>query len=73
MTYMYGVWVYSQAAQRNGRLFVFHTSLPSAQAPGQLKNRLDPKLLGTDKEKVRVQLSLSISAISIHVSCISMY
>ena len=41
-----------KAAQRNGRLFLFHTGLPSAQAPGQLKNRLDSKLLGTDKEKV---------------------
>ena len=42
-----------KAAGRNGRLFLFHTSLPSAPVPGQLKNRLDPKLLGTDKEKVR--------------------
>ena len=41
-----------KAAGRNGRLFLFHTGLPSAQAPGQLKNRLDSKLLGTDKEKV---------------------
>jgi protein transport protein SEC24 len=44
-----------KAAQRNGRLFVFHTGLPSAQAPGQLKNRLDAKLLGTDKEKTLLQ------------------
>ncbi len=41
-----------KAAGRNGRLFVFHSSLPSAQATGLLKNRLDTKLLGTDKEKV---------------------
>ena len=41
-----------KAAGRNGRLFVFHSSLPSAQATGILKNRLDAKLLGTDKEKV---------------------
>lgn len=41
-----------RAAGRNGRLFVFHSSLPSAQATGMLKNRLDAKLLGTDKEKV---------------------
>lgn len=41
-----------KAAGRNGRLFVFHSSLPSAQATGMLKNRLDTKLLGTDKEKV---------------------
>ena len=42
-----------KAAQRNGRLFVFHSGLPTAQGPGQLKNRLDSKLLGTDKEKVQ--------------------
>ena len=41
-----------KAAGRNGRLFIFHSSLPTAQAPGTLKNRLDLKLLGTDKEKV---------------------
>ena len=41
-----------KAAERNGRLFVFHSSLPTAQAPGSLKNRVDTKLLGTDKEKV---------------------
>jgi protein transport protein SEC24 len=44
-----------KAAGRNGRLFLFHTGLPSAQAPGQLKNRLDSKLLGTDKEKSLLQ------------------
>ena len=43
-----------KAAGRNGRLFIFHSSLPTAQAPGTLKNRLDLKLLGTDKEKVQV-------------------
>ncbi len=41
-----------KAAGRNGRLFVFHSSLPTAPGPGLLKNRLDTKLLGTDKEKV---------------------
>lgn len=39
------------AAACNGRLFVFHSSLPTAQAPGLLKNRVDSKILGTDKEK----------------------
>lgn len=40
------------SAKCNGKLFIFHTSLPSAHAPGQLKsNRDDRKLLGTDKEK----------------------
>ncbi len=41
-----------KAAGRNGRLYVFHSSLPTAPGPGLLKNRQDPKLLGTDKEKV---------------------
>ena len=42
----------SQAADCAGTLFVFHTSLPIAEAPGKLKNREDKKLIGTDKEKV---------------------
>ena len=46
-----------KAAGRNGRLFIFHSSLPTAQAPGTLKNRLDLKLLGTDKEKVHTFVS----------------
>ncbi|XP_067937652.1 protein transport protein Sec24C-like [Watersipora subatra] len=33
-----------------GKLFVFHTSLPTADAPGVLQNRDDRKLLGTEKE-----------------------
>ncbi|KAI1724885.1 sec23/Sec24 trunk domain-containing protein [Ditylenchus destructor] len=36
---------------RAGKLFIFHTSLPTLEAPGQLKNREDRKLLGSDKEK----------------------
>jgi protein transport protein SEC24 len=40
------------AANRNGKIFVFHTNLPTFEAPGRLKNREDRKLLGTDKEKV---------------------
>lgn len=43
---------FSQAADCAGKLFVFHTSLPIAEAPGKLKNREDKKLIGTDKEKV---------------------
>lgn len=39
-------------ANRNGKIFVFHTNLPRFEAPGCLKNREDRKLLGTDKEKV---------------------
>ncbi|CAD5209165.1 unnamed protein product [Bursaphelenchus xylophilus] len=40
-----------KAARRSGKLFVFHTNLPTVEAPGKLKNREDRKLLGTDKEK----------------------
>ena len=40
------------SAKCSGKLFIFHTGLPSAHAPGQLKStRDDRKLLGTDKEK----------------------
>lgn len=41
-----------KSAECAGKLFIFHSSLPVAQAPGVLKNRDDRKLLGTDKEKV---------------------
>ncbi|XP_053672360.1 protein transport protein Sec24C [Anopheles nili] len=34
-----------------GKLYVFHSTLPNADAPGKLKAREDRKLLGTDKEK----------------------
>lgn len=40
-----------KAAECAGKLLVFHSSLPIAEAPGKLKNRDDRKLLGTDKEK----------------------
>lgn len=40
-----------KAAECAGKLFVFHTTLPIADAPGKLRNRDDRKLLGTDKEK----------------------
>lgn len=39
------------SADLAGKLFVFHSSLPIAEAPGKLKNRDDRKLLGTEKEK----------------------
>ena len=42
------------SAERAGKLFIFHSSLPVAEAPGKLKNRDDRKLLGTDKEKVGI-------------------
>ena len=41
-----------RSSNRPGKLFVFHSSLPSAEAPGKLKGRDDRNLLGTDKEKV---------------------
>lgn len=41
-----------KSSDRTGKLYIFHTSLPIAEAPGKLKNRDDRKLLGTDKEKV---------------------
>ncbi|XP_041364667.1 protein transport protein Sec24C-like [Gigantopelta aegis] len=40
-----------KSADRCGKLLIFHTSLPTAEAPGKLKNRDDRKLLGTEKEK----------------------
>ncbi|KAJ8248460.1 hypothetical protein GJAV_G00242250 [Gymnothorax javanicus] len=40
-----------KAADCAGKLFIFHSSLPIAEAPGKLKNREDKKLVGTDKEK----------------------
>ncbi|KAI9183872.1 COPII coat Sec23p-Sfb3p heterodimer component [Blastocladiella emersonii ATCC 22665] len=39
---------------RGGRVLMFHTSLPTF-GPGTLKNREDPKLYGTDKEKALFQ------------------
>jgi protein transport protein SEC24 len=40
-----------KASNCPGKLLVFHSSLPIAEAPGKLKNRDDRKLLGTEKEK----------------------
>lgn len=40
-----------KASECAGKLLVFHTSLPIADAPGRLQNREDRKLLGTEKEK----------------------
>ena len=47
-------------ANRTGKLFIFHSSLPVAEAPGKLKSRDDRKLLGTDKEKVRKYVAILI-------------
>jgi protein transport protein SEC24 len=40
-----------KASECAGKILVFHSSLPISDAPGQLKNRDDRKLLGTEKEK----------------------
>ncbi|XP_043483184.1 protein transport protein Sec24C-like [Leptopilina heterotoma] len=40
-----------KASECSGKLMVFHSSLPIAEALGKLKNRDDRKLLGTEKEK----------------------
>lgn len=40
-----------KASECAGKLLVFHSSLPIAEAPGKLKNRDDRKLLGTEKER----------------------
>ena len=38
-------------SERSGKIFVFSTSLPTRNGPGQLKNRDERKYMGTDKEK----------------------
>ncbi|XP_033150703.1 protein transport protein Sec24C, partial [Drosophila busckii] len=40
-----------KASNASGKLLVFSSTLPIAEAPGKLKNRDDRKLLGGDKEK----------------------
>jgi protein transport protein SEC24 len=40
-----------KASECVGKLLIFHSSLPIADAPGKLKNRDDRKLLATEKEK----------------------
>ncbi|KAH9277726.1 Protein transport protein Sec24C [Echinococcus granulosus] len=44
-----------KAANRCGKLFIMHSSLPTADAPGKLKFREDRHLIGTDKEKTLLQ------------------
>ncbi|KAF7706425.1 hypothetical protein HF521_019679 [Silurus meridionalis] len=44
-----------KAAECSGKLFIFHSSLPTAEAPGKLKNRDDRKLVNTEKEKTLFQ------------------
>lgn len=40
-----------KASNCAGKLLIFNSTLPIAEAPGKLKNRDDRKLLGTEKEK----------------------
>lgn len=47
-----------KSSDRGGKLFIFHTSLPTYEAPGKLKNREDRKLLGTDKERVGISFEI---------------
>ncbi|XP_062850215.1 protein transport protein Sec24D [Trichomycterus rosablanca] len=44
-----------KAAECSGKLFIFQSSLPTAEAPGKLKNRDDRKLVNTEKEKTLFQ------------------
>ncbi|XP_019121393.2 protein transport protein Sec24D isoform X1 [Larimichthys crocea] len=44
-----------KAAECSGKLFIFHSSMPTAEAPGKLKNRDDKKLVSTEKEKTLFQ------------------
>ncbi len=50
-----------KSAECVGKLYIFHSSLPIADAPGKLKNRDDRKLLGTDKEKVLIMVARYLS------------
>lgn len=55
-----------KASECAGKLLIFHSSLPVSDAPGQLKNRDDRKLLGTEKEKtVLSELDLRIFSYSV--------
>ncbi|XP_078532069.1 protein transport protein Sec24D [Lissotriton helveticus] len=49
-----------KAAECAGKLFIFHSSLPTAEAPGKLKNRDDKKLINTDKEKTLFQPQINV-------------
>ncbi|KAK6494003.1 protein transport protein Sec24D-like isoform X1 [Huso huso] len=44
-----------KAAECSGKLFIFQSSIPTAEAPGKLKNRDDRKLVNTEKEKILFQ------------------
>uniref|UniRef100_UPI00398E495C protein transport protein Sec24C-like n=1 Tax=Pristiophorus japonicus TaxID=55135 RepID=UPI00398E495C len=44
-----------KAAECSGKLFIFHTALPTTNAPGALRNRDDASFIGTNKEKILFQ------------------
>uniref|UniRef100_A0AC35G9H3 Uncharacterized protein n=1 Tax=Panagrolaimus sp. PS1159 TaxID=55785 RepID=A0AC35G9H3_9BILA len=43
-----------RSADIAGKIFIFHTTIPTLEAPGKLKNREDRKVLGSEKEKVQL-------------------
>ncbi|XP_063166490.1 protein transport protein Sec24D isoform X2 [Candoia aspera] len=49
-----------KAAECAGKLFIFHSSLPTGEAPGKLKSRDDRKLVNTEKEKMLFQPQTNI-------------
>ncbi|XP_012879187.1 PREDICTED: protein transport protein Sec24D [Dipodomys ordii] len=59
-----------KAAECPGKLFIFHSSLPTADAPGKLKNRDDKKLVNTDKEKLLFQPQTNVYE-SLAKDCVS--
>jgi len=63
-----------KSAGRSGKLFIFHSSLPSSEAPGKLKGRDDRNLLGTEKEKVKMAVRfilLTLPQDELLLSCVS--
>lgn len=60
-----------KASECAGKLLVFHSSLPVSDAPGQLKNRDDRKLLGTEKEKTVLSEFSHLFAIQKIILCSS--
>lgn len=55
-----------KASESAGKLLVFHSSLPISDAPGQLKNRDDRKLLGTEKEKTVLSELISCCSLNFY-------
>ncbi|CAL8324270.1 unnamed protein product [Boreogadus saida] len=47
----YGSKHFNRRLSAAGSSIIFHASIPTAEAPGKLKNRDDKKLVSTDKEK----------------------